>query len=700
MSSTIRSIQVWIGNTQSQEFTINLGGINYRLSNFSLDQRILHPNTLIFSLHKTSAETIGDARFLVCEQLIGKNVAVRVYTTTHENVLVNLAQNNQKPDLQFDGIIVSANATRDYYTNEYSIQVQAAAYETLLDGNPDCFSYIDKNLEEIVNDILGYLPNDVQPYLSPIVKPRFKSPINYCVMYNETPLQFLQRLARRYGEWLYNDGFKLVFGELPKKKREVSLKYPSNDIPYYRVELGIKPLDFENVTLSYHDNCVHKDGLDQSELIPQSGVKSSLLSQSIAASRYHYPLRNRKRDLISGGFANDDDGSMEYKNNIPKEAFAVLETASHSQGMGAKAGLITYSGMSYCAQLQIGSVLSINDNYLPQSASSSQTSQVAQDPILIVGISHTFSSDQSYSNRFRGIPAECTCPPYADPDIYPVCPSGRAQVVDNQDPLQLGRVKVQFPWQLLRDPKLKTPWIRVVQPYAGGGKGISFIPENGEEVLVDFEGGNADRPYVRGTLYNGKQLPDKNWLPNGNQGNQVKAIRTRNGHTIEIHDEGNGGFIQIYDNGRKYYNILLSTDRKLIRLEAVGNIELSAGNDIILEAKNNVSITSHQDTILYAEHNHTRAAKCDLTDDIGGNRSVKVAGNDTEVVEGAQRVQVKDSKDEEVQNNLQVTANNIRMEARNQLMEYSKIHQQKADNAMAMQGGTMIEIKAGNVKIN
>lgn len=691
---------MWIGDAQSQEFTINLDGIYYRLSDFTLDQQILSTNTLSFSLHKTSAEDIRDARFQVCEQLIGQYVVVRVYTTTHEEALVNLTQNNQQADLQFYGIVVSAVGSRNYYSNEYSIQVEAAGIEVLLDGDLDCYSYIDQNLEQIFNHVLSSLPQNLRPFFSPVVSPRFKEPINYCVMYNETPLLFLRRLASRYGEWFYNDGSKLVFGELPNGRRNISLTYPSNDITNYQVGLEMRPLDFMNVTPSYHEKYVYHLGLNESELIPQGGIQNRLLSKAITSSRQHFPWRRQIRDLQSGGFANDDDGTMDYKNGVPKEAFAVLETASRSQALGAKAGLITYSGQSFCAQLQLGTELSINDNYLTQSASSSQTSQVAQDPILIVGITHFFSSDQSYSNRFKGIPAECTCPPYADPDIYCVCPSGRAYVMDNQDPMHLGRVKVQFPWQQLRDPKLKTPWIRVVQPYAGGGKGISFIPENGEEVLVDFEGGNADRPYVRGTLYNGKQLPDEKWLSNGNQGNQVKAIRTRNGHTIEIHDEGNGGYIQIYDNGRKYYNILLSTDRKLIRLEAVGNIELSAGNDIILEAKNNVSISSHQDTILYAEHNHTRAAKCDLTDDIGGNRSVKVAGNDTEVVEGAQKVQVKDSKDEEVQNNLQLTANNIRMEARSQLMEYSKIHQQKADNAMAMQGGTMIEIKAGNVKIN
>lgn len=117
--------------------------------------------------------------------------------------------------------------------------------------------------------------------------------------------------------------------------------------------------------------------------------------------------------------------------------------------------------------------------------------------------------------------------------------------------LTTGRIRVQFDWQAQLDDSMMTPWLRLSQPYAGGGKGFSFIPEIGEEVMIDFEGGNAERPFVKGTLYNGVGDPDGAWLPNNNSSNQVKAIRTRNGHTIEIHDEGNDGYIRIYDNEKR-----------------------------------------------------------------------------------------------------------------------------------------------------
>ena len=133
-----------------------------------------------------------------------------------------------------------------------------------------------------------------------------------------------------------------------------------------------------------------------------------------------------------------------------------------------------------------------------------------------------------------------------------------------------------------------TPWIRIVQPYSGEGKGFSFIPEIDEEVMVDFEGGNAERPYVNGALFNGIDLPDEKWLPTEELDNHVKAIRTRNGHTIEIHDKKKGGYIKIYDH--KNYVVTLSTDQQLIKLESSGDIELVAKNDISMTAGHDIKL--------------------------------------------------------------------------------------------------------------
>jgi uncharacterized protein involved in type VI secretion and phage assembly len=127
------------------------------------------------------------------------------------------------------------------------------------------------------------------------------------------------------------------------------------------------------------------------------------------------------------------------------------------------------------------------------------------------------------------------------------------------------------------------------------------VPEVNEEVLVSFEGGNGERPYVSGTFFNGKDHPDEKWYPGENE---VKALRTRNGHTIEVHDKGKGGYIKIYDNKKNNYVITFSTDRKLIRLQSSGNIELDAANDIIMHAGRNIDIQADKDMYETVGENH------------------------------------------------------------------------------------------------
>ncbi|MFE9461948.1 VgrG-related protein [Streptomyces californicus] len=76
-------------------------------------------------------------------------------------------------------------------------------------------------------------------------------------------------------------------------------------------------------------------------------------------------------------------------------------------------------------------------------------------------------------------------------------------VTDTQDPDGSGRVKVRFPW--LSD-EYASDWARTAQANGTGG-GEAFIPEVGDEVLVGFEHGHLDRPYVLAGLYNGQDRP-------------------------------------------------------------------------------------------------------------------------------------------------------------------------------------------------
>lgn len=111
-----------------------------------------------------------------------------------------------------------------------------------------------------------------------------------------------------------------------------------------------------------------------------------------------------------------------------------------------------------------------------------------------------------------------------------------AIVTDNLDPENRGRIKVKFPW-LTED--LQSHWVRVASPMAGAGRGFTFLPEIDDEVLVAFEHGDVNRPFMIGALWNGKDAPPvKN--SQAVEGGKVRRrwIQSRSGHVIELDDNG------------------------------------------------------------------------------------------------------------------------------------------------------------------
>ena len=674
MSISIRNISVAIDGTKSTGFCIELDGAKWRLDNFMLSQSLLSHNSLSFSLHKEPDERLNEISFNVCGVIIGKEILISLETDSIEKKTLK-AETDSVADIEFAGVITGASGSRS--RSEFTVNVEACSWDALLNDNPACKSFENQTLNDIVNDVV----DDYSEHLDSEIDARFTDSIPYCVQYNESNYQFLQRLARRYGEWLYNDGKKIIFGNLIEGE-SVKLAYPSQDVPSYNVDLKMRHVAFNHVASSYNSyDANQKEGLEEMQR------EYNTLSEQVFQASQSCFVKPTLQNLHSGGFA-DTDGRE-----------TVLNVSTKTQARGEKASMLTYSGTTYCSKIKIGSKLVIVDNYMPDT-SLLERSKVEQDEILITELVHYFSADETYSNHFVGIPSACDYPPYSDTDVYPIAQSCRAKVKDNEDPNNLGRVRVQFDWQAQLDDNMMTPWLRMAQPYAGGGKGFSFIPEIDEEVMIDFEGGNAERPYVKGTLYNGVGDPDGAWLPNNNSSNQIKAIRTRNGHTIEIHDEGNDGYIRIYDNEKENYILTFSTDEKLIKLESTGNIELYAQNDIIMHAGHDINTSADNDIFIAASHDMQRTADNNIREHAGNDRSTSIDRNDSLTVESNQFVKVNDNKDEQVAHKLQVTAENIREEAKLSLLEYSTIHHQKANATMAINAGTQIDIKAGKVKVN
>ena len=76
-------------------------------------------------------------------------------------------------------------------------------------------------------------------------------------------------------------------------------------------------------------------------------------------------------------------------------------------------------------------------------------------------------------------------------------------VTSVNDPEGRGRVRLNFPWLDLNS----SDWAPVAAPMAGSKRGVFFMPEVDDEVLVAFEHGDFDHPFVVGFLWNGVDKP-------------------------------------------------------------------------------------------------------------------------------------------------------------------------------------------------
>ena len=265
----------------------------------------------------------------------------------------------------------------------------------------------------------------------------------------------------------------------------------------------------------------------------------------------------------------------------------------------------------------------------------------AMETYRVVKISH-YHSGMEYYNSFEGIPMMRT-PADFDENAFPHSEQQPAIVKDNNDPLGMGRVRVQFLWQAKRNEM--TPWIRVVQPYTGGGKGFYFIPEIGEEVLVDFEGGNAERPFVLGAHYNGEAKSGYH-----NADNRVKAIHTKSGHKLIFTEDES---ILLTDKNGNV--IKLDTQGKNIEISAPETINITA-NNLNINIKKKVKISAGTDIDITAENNIIETAK--------GNK-VENADNKTEVIK--EKHKFRSQKNTSINKNVSITSTK-----ENLLLESSK----------------------------
>lgn len=575
------------GTTSSQNSYCTINGRKYILSGYSLSQELLQPMMLYFSIEKEDkTETRADVVFTDTTSIIGKSFELNVSTikTSQED-----SDSNPQKAFAFKGMIIDVSASRSAASSQ-SASVTVASWDSLLQSAPHCRSFENMTLKDIIESVL-------KPYkeIQAEISPRFKDKIPYIVQYNRSDYSFIRLLAIRFGEWMYSTGSLFVFGEMNEpNSSSANLEYPGGSLMSYNLSQSMTPFSFNQLLPDHYRYGKEKAILKESACGMADGKMNDWTDMAYNASQQRFK-NERITALSAGGFDNGKD---------EEGADAILDYSLKMEACGKKTGLMTVQGFSRLAMLQIGQTILIRDNVQNVSG---ESKDVEQKALKVIGINHSFDYRQEYSNSFTAIPFSCNYPSYADANVYTEAPQQRAKVVENRDEQKLGRIRVQFPWQEIQGKDMKTPWLRIAVPYGGQSKGHQFVPEIGEEVMVGFEMDNVERPYIIGAFYNGGEgKPDEAWAVSKEEGgtsNNIKAIRTRNGHTILFNDKGEAGLLEIYDNKNNTYHVTLSADDKRITIYSAGNVEVVAKNNINVSAEGSIDVVAKGDIGVNADGN-------------------------------------------------------------------------------------------------
>lgn len=452
------------GSTSSFQFEIPATRYLLSVAGFTVDERISHP----YDIHLTLATQNNVA----LDEVIDKEAVLSV--------------DHQGGTRYFHGVVreFTSLGTDGGYDLYHAHIVPALWFLSL---EQDCRVFQFKNVQDIVAEILEE---------SNITSDRYRFALSredrlrkFCVQYRETDLNFVSRLLEEEGIFYffehYEDKHVIVFSDtnsgylyMPGKRQ---IPFNTND--------GMVP-GKESVFDFIYSRRVRPGKVSQRDYYyKHTNLDLTTQRQGKASAQrevYDFP----------GNYFNEERGT--YLANVRLERLLVLgETAE---------------GQSSCPRMMPGHEWELSGHdyagkYLPVAV----IHHGAQPQVLG---EHAGDGGFRYDNEFIAVPATVTVRPQIVAD-RPVIVGLQTAVVTGSsgeeihaDPDGYLRVKVQFPWDRRGQKDGRTScWVRVGQPWGGGGWGTQFLPRVGDEVLVTFLEGDPDRPMVIGSAYNSENQP-------------------------------------------------------------------------------------------------------------------------------------------------------------------------------------------------
>ncbi|CAM4151603.1 type VI secretion system tip protein VgrG [Serratia sp. arafor3] len=370
------------------------------------------------------------------------------------------------------------------HQTRYSMVIRPALWRTTLRRNARIFQ--QQSIENIITTLLK--ENGITDFAFGLRNPHPAR--EFCVQYQESDFDFIQRLAAEEGMFYY-------------------FEYPEGkNIVVYTDDVGTLPL---GAVLPYNPG-VAAQAL---ELCVTTFTRSAQVRTAVVELK-DYTFKNPQWSAAFNEQASElqnqrpDYEHFDFPGRFKDEQHGKAFTHYRLEALRNDANL--GNGQSNDFTLQPGLLFTL-------------TSHPRGDlnrPWQLLSIQHSGNQPQALeqesggqgttlSNQFVFLPHTQTWRPTPMPKpamdgpqiAMVVGPAGEEIYCD-----EFGRIRLQFLWDRYgKSNDNSSCWIRVTQPWAGQGWGMLAIPRIGQEVVVDFLHGDPDQPIVTGRTYHANNIP-------------------------------------------------------------------------------------------------------------------------------------------------------------------------------------------------
>uniref|UniRef100_UPI003BEEB93B type VI secretion system Vgr family protein n=1 Tax=Burkholderia arboris TaxID=488730 RepID=UPI003BEEB93B len=592
---------------------------------FSIETPLKGQSELVL-VNFTCSESLSDL-FHIDTQLASQDRSIELKKMIGQPVTITLQLTDavaSSDERYFNGYVVSfSHLDTDGGLTRYGAVIKPWLW--MLSRHQDIRIYQEKTTQDVLTTLFreyGALAS-FEFRLSKATRNR-----SYCTQYKETDLEFAQRLMQEDGLFYFFEhtktGHKLIMTDQ---------------------SIAAKPIDGMSPKLKYAKG----EAQDDLAVVTTFSARRQLESNKVGVKTYDYKAPGARR-FVSGntGVDQGDVPTYEIYDYMGEHGFPNSDRGEElarfrAQSLAAHSKI--FAGTTTSRRMMPARYFQLDEHYDHDDA------KPEDRQFLITSVIHAGSNNYQAGEGVATYGCSFTCirkkipyrPPFSmvKPTIIGpqtavvVGPKGEEIYTDN-----LGRVKVQFPWDRLGESNQSSScWVRVGQPWAGGGFGMVNIPRIGDEVVVIFLDGDPDRPLIISRVYNAANMPPWDLPANATQSG-ILSRSTKGGNV----DTANA--IRFEDKkGEEEVWLHAEKDQ---RIEVEHDESHWVGHDRTKTVDHDETVHVKHDRTETVDNDETITVGVNRTEKVGSNETLTVGGNRDETIKGMQNLVIALASTEEV----------------------------------------------------